>query len=107
MTRLRHVVIGVLFWLAYDFSDPMIPGAFVFDPDRCIEATDKRSPPPDELVCGAVEEPRPVRLDDAARMLARLALRAEQRTARPRAGPLIRQRRDLPALDVPPAIEDH
>jgi hypothetical protein len=39
---LRHLVLVLLLWVCYDFGDPAVPGAVVFDADQCLDAIEKR-----------------------------------------------------------------
>jgi hypothetical protein len=61
---IRLVVLATLLWVGYDFMNPTIPGAVVFNADECVDGVKKRPLPPEEqlvspLLAGHWEQVEP------------------------------------------------
>ena len=104
MTR-RRMMLTFLMYVTLDLSNPFVPGAFNFDPDKCVEGIHRASSPQER----ADVSPPPGRaLMGGLAPLPRSAARPVARGRHAVLEWLIDSREDARASgDPPPSGEDH
>jgi hypothetical protein len=104
--KVRPFVLALLVWASFDFANPDLPGAVVFNADDCIDAVEKRPTVPQDQPAGPLAAPPWEKVEPpAARRIVLPPTTLGVDRPPPWSGWTVRRQRLI--ASAPPSGEDH